>query len=136
MHTPDPELRRQLDAFNELFNEAFDKNDATAMVPLFTEDAVIVSNGGVIKGLTAIEKYYADKFANEHDSNHIAVTDADSPYSLDDSTMWATGSWTLTVQPKGEDPIPLNGYWSAIYKRKGNVWREKMQTWNIAPATV
>jgi len=44
MHTSDPELRRQLDAFNKIFNEAFDKNDATAMVPLFTEDAVIVSH--------------------------------------------------------------------------------------------
>jgi ketosteroid isomerase-like protein len=134
MHTSDPELRRQLDAFNKIFNEAFDKNDAAAMVPLFTEDAVIVSNGGIIKGLAAIERYYADKFANEHDSDHVAVTDPGSPYALDDSTMWATGSWTLTVQPKGENPIPLNGYWSAIYSREGSILKEKMQTWNIAPA--
>jgi ketosteroid isomerase-like protein len=135
MHTPDPELRRQLDAFNKVFNEAFDKNESAAMAPLFTEDAVIVSNAGIIKGLPAIEKYYADKFANEHDSDHIAVTDSDSPYALDDSSMWATGSWTLTVQPNDQDPIPCNGYWSAIYIREGNRWKEKMQTWNIAPAT-
>jgi hypothetical protein len=70
-----------------------------------------------------------------HDSDHIAVTDPDSPYALDDSTMWATGSWTLTVQPKGENPIPLNGCWSTIYSREGNLWKEKMQTWNISPGT-
>jgi ketosteroid isomerase-like protein len=132
MHTPDPELGRQLDAFNKKFNEAFDKNDAAAMVPLFTEDAVIVSNGGIIEGLSAIEKYYADKFENEHDSDHIAVNDPSSPHAIDDSTMWATGSWTLTVQPKGKNPVPLKGYWSAIYSRDGKVWKEKMQTWNIA----
>src|ERR1700761_698868 len=135
MHTPDPELRRQLDAYNKVYDEAFDKNDATAMAPLFTEDAVIVSNAGIIRGLRAIEKYYADKFADAHYSDHIALTDQDSPYVLDNSTIWATGSWTLTVQPKGEDPIPVNGYWSGIYIREGNRWREKMQTWNIAPAT-
>jgi uncharacterized protein (TIGR02246 family) len=135
MITPDPELRRQLDAYKKLFNETFDKNDAAAMVPLFTEDAVIVSNGGPIEGQQAIEKYYTDNFAAAHYSNHIAVADSSSPHAVDDSTMWATGSWTLTFQPKGENPIPLNGYWSAIYSREGNVWKEKMQTWNIAPAT-
>lgn len=132
MNTPNSKLREQLEAFNKIFNEAFDKNDAAAMLPLFTEDAVIVSNGGVIEGHKAIEKYYADKFENEHDSDHLAVNDPSSPHAIDESTMWATGSWSLTVQVKGEDPLPLKGYWSAIYRREGNIWKEKMQTWNIA----
>jgi ketosteroid isomerase-like protein len=132
MHTPDPQLRQQLDAFTKLYDEAFNKNDAAAMVPLFTQSAVIVSNRGVVEGLRAIEKHYADKFENEHDSDHISLTDASSPHAIDDSTMWATGSWSLTVQTKGENPIPCKGYWSAIYSREGNVWKEKMQTWNIA----
>jgi len=132
VNTPNSKLREQLEAFNKIFNEAFDKNDAAAMLPLFTEDAVIVSNGGVIEGHKAIEKYYADKFENEHDSDHLAVNDPSSPHAIDESTMWATGSWSLTVQVKGEDPLPLKGYWSAIYRREGNIWKEKMQTWNIA----
>jgi uncharacterized protein (TIGR02246 family) len=132
MTTPDPELRRQLDAFNTKYNETFDKNDPAAMAALFTEDAVIVSNGGAVEGHKAIEKYYADKFESEHDSDHIAVNDASSPHAIDESTMWATGSWSLTVQAKGQDPVPLKGYWSAIYRREGNVWKEKMQTWNMA----
>jgi ketosteroid isomerase-like protein len=135
MQAPKSELRRQLDAYKKIFNEAFDKNDAEVMVPLFTEDAVIVAQWGIIKGRAAIKQYYADQFANAHYSGHIAVADADSPYVLDDSTMWATGSWTLTYQPKGGDPIPINGYWSAIYSRDGNLWKEKMQTWNMVPAT-
>jgi len=132
VNTPNSKLREQLEAFKKIFNEAFDKNDAAAMLPLFTEDAVIVSNGGVIEGHKAIEKYYADKFENEHDSDHLAVNDPSSPHAIDESTMWATGSWSLTVQVKGEDPLPLKGYWSAIYRREGNIWKEKMQTWNIA----
>ena len=135
MTNPDSEMRQQLDAFNTKFNETFDKNDAAAMLPLFTEDAVIVSNAGIVKGLPSIEKYYADKFAEVPHRDHVAVVDPDSPYVLDGSTIWATGTWSLTVEPKGENPIPLNGYWSTIYVREGNVWKEKMQTWNIAPAT-
>ena len=89
----------------------------------------------IVKGLPAIEKYYADKFAEVPHRDHVAVVDPDSPYVLDGSTIWATGTWSLTVEPKGENPIPLNGYWSTIYVPEGNVWKEKMQTWNIAPAT-
>jgi uncharacterized protein (TIGR02246 family) len=130
MHTPDPQLRQQLDAFNKLYDEAFNKNDAAAMVPLFTEDAVIVSNGGVVEGLRAIEKYYAAKFENQQESDHLSIADPSSPHAIDDSTIWASGSWT--VQLKGENSTPFTGYWSAIYSREGNVLKEKMQTWNIA----
>jgi uncharacterized protein (TIGR02246 family) len=135
MTTPDPELRRQLDAFNKKYNETFDKNDPAAMAALFTEDAVIVSNAGSFEGQQAIKKYYTDNFAALHYAKHVAVIDPSSPHAINDSTMWATGSWSLTVQPKGEDPIPLNGYWSTIYTREGDVWKEKMQTWNMAAAT-
>jgi uncharacterized protein (TIGR02246 family) len=132
MSIPDPELRRQLDAFNTKYNETFDKNDPAAMAALFTEDAVIVSNGGPFEGQQAIKKYYTDNFAAFHYAKHVSVIDPSSPHPIDESTMWATGSWSLTIQAKGEDPIPLNGYWSTIYAREGDVWKEKMQTWNMS----
>jgi hypothetical protein len=65
MSVPDPELGEQCDAFNKIFDEASDKNDASAMLPLFTKDVLMVSNGGAIEGHRAIGKYYADKFESE-----------------------------------------------------------------------
>jgi hypothetical protein len=42
--------------------EAFNKNDASAVAALFTEDAVLVAPDGMFFGRQAIEKRYADMF--------------------------------------------------------------------------
>jgi hypothetical protein len=46
--TPDPQLRQQLDAKIQKYNEAFDKNDAGAVAAFFAEDAVLVTDKGPI----------------------------------------------------------------------------------------
>jgi Domain of unknown function (DUF4440) len=49
------ELHRKLD-------EAYNKNDATAVAALFTEDALLVEPGGMFSGRQDIERRYADTF--------------------------------------------------------------------------
>jgi hypothetical protein len=43
-------------------DEVFDKNDSAPMAALHTDDAVMVTDTGLIHGRKAIEKHYADKF--------------------------------------------------------------------------
>jgi hypothetical protein len=42
--------------------EAFKKNDASAIAALFTEDGILVASDGMFTGRQAIEKRYADIF--------------------------------------------------------------------------
>ena len=61
--------RQQIDAFGNKIAEAFNKNDATAVAALWTEDAVWVTPEGVFSGRQAIEKRYADIFQRWHPTN-------------------------------------------------------------------
>jgi ketosteroid isomerase-like protein len=131
----DPQLRQQLDAKIKKYDEAWNNNDAAALAAFFTEEAVYVTDRGPICSREAIEKHFADLFQNVHFSGHIANADQDSPHitGTAGNEMWATGGWSLTLQEKTGDPIPLNGYWSEIYVREGDAWKVRMQMWNITP---
>jgi hypothetical protein len=43
---------------------------------------------------------------------------------------------SATLQGKTGDPLRLKGYWSAIESREGDIWKDRMQIWNVAPASV
>jgi Domain of unknown function (DUF4440) len=47
----DPKIEQQIRAFNEEWDKAFNRNDATAMGTFYTDDAVIISpNEGTFTG--------------------------------------------------------------------------------------
>ena len=135
-HTPDPQLRQQLDAKIKKYNEAWDKNDANAVAAFFADDGVLVTNEGPIYGREAIEKHLTDVFQRLHFRNHVDKADQRSPHAIGTAgkEMWANGEWSLTLQEKTGDPISLKGYWSEIYVRDGDTWKVRMQMWNITPA--
>jgi uncharacterized protein (TIGR02246 family) len=135
-NTPDPQLRRQLDASSKKYDEAVNNNDAAALAALFTEDAVFVTDTGPVYGREAIEKWYADVFQEWHNKDHISKADQYSPHTIGtaDNEMWAIGEWSETLQGKTGGPLQLKGYWSAIKVREGGAWKDRMLTWNITPA--
>jgi hypothetical protein len=56
---------KAIDEFGALslkLEEAFNKNDASAIAALFTEDGILVAPDGTFGGRQAIEKRYADMF--------------------------------------------------------------------------
>jgi ketosteroid isomerase-like protein len=135
-YTPDPQLRQQLDAFSKKYDEAFNKNDAAAVNVFFTEDAVLVTDAGPFYGRESIKKYHADHFQKFHFSNHLSKRDQYSPHTIGTAgnETWSNGEWSLTVRLPEGDPLQLKGYWSAIRVREGDVWKDRMQTWNITPS--
>jgi ketosteroid isomerase-like protein len=134
-NTPDPQLRQKLVDAIKRHTDALDKNDAAAVAANFTENGILVTPNGPIFGREAIEKHYADDFKQGfHSSNNIATPDDDSPHITGTAAneMWATGSWSATIQGKDWGPIPLKGYWSVI--REGDDWKIRMLAFNVTPA--
>ena len=58
------------------FEDAYNKNDASAVAALFTDDAVLVTPHGTFNGRKAIEeKYEEEDFRAYHGSNMISTTE-------------------------------------------------------------
>src|ERR1700693_278464 len=112
-NTPDQELLQQLVAYDKSYDEAMKKNDAVTLAALYTKDAVLVNDTGVIYGREAIEKHWADVFKQIHFSKCVGKADQNSPHIIgtDGNQMWATGEWSQTVQGTNFGPIEAKGYW-------------------------
>ena len=130
---PDPQSRERLIALIKKHEDAIDSNAAAAVAANFTEDAVNVEQGGTTFGREAIQKLWAERFQQLHFSNDRAPVDEDSPHVLgpDGKQMWATGSWSATIQGKDGGPKDIKGYWSVI--REGDDWKIRMLTSNVTP---
>ena len=67
-NTVDPEVRRQIEAVQMKFDEAFNKYDAAACAAFFTQDGVEIirtwSEGGLASGQQALKERFASVFAS------------------------------------------------------------------------
>jgi ketosteroid isomerase-like protein len=105
-------------------DEAYKNNDASALAPLFTDDAVLVVPDGMFFGRLAIEKRYVEAFRQ-----WPITTFGCDRYGLNaiDNAAWSVGEWWGTLQ--GETgPVLVRGYESAIYVRDGDAWKIRMLT--------
>ena len=134
----DPQTTEKILAIGMAYDEGENNNDPAAIAALFTEDAVMVTRGGPVNGRQAIEKWYTDRFQGWHSKNHIMKFDGNAAHLIGTTgnELWATGEWSDTGQGSTGDPRTIKGYWAAIYNREGDVWKIRMQMWNITPAPV
>jgi uncharacterized protein (TIGR02246 family) len=109
--------------------EAFNKNDASALAALFTEDAVLVAPDGMFFGRQAIEKRYADMFQR---SPITSFAGQHSRLNAIDNAVWSVGKFWSTHQSH-TGPVFVTGYSSAIYVREGDAWKIRMLTLNEHP---
>jgi uncharacterized protein (TIGR02246 family) len=102
--------------------EAFKKNDASAIAALFTEDGILVASDGMFSGRQAIEKRYADIF-----QRWPITTFSGQRYQLNaiDNAVWSVGEWWSTIQSEA-GPKFEGGYWSAIYIHEGDDWKIRL----------
>jgi uncharacterized protein (TIGR02246 family) len=109
--------------------EAFNKNDASAVAALFTEDAVLVAPDGIFFGRQAIEKRYADMFQQ---SPITTFCGQHSQLNAIDNAVWSVGKFWSTHQTH-TGPVFVHGYSSAIYVREGDSWKIRMLTLSQHP---
>ena len=67
----DPEILKGLQNAANLYDAAFNKNDAAALGALFTADAVESGPQGTAYGKAAIQQRYADLFAKSQPKDHV-----------------------------------------------------------------
>lgn len=109
--------------------EAFNKNDASAVAALFTEDAVLVAPDGMFFGRQAIEKRYADMFQQ---SPITSFSGERSQLNAIDNAVWSVGKFWSTHQSR-TGLVFVHGYSSAIYVREGDSWKIRMLTISEKP---
>jgi len=134
--TVDPQLAEQLTALSKKTGEAFNNNDAAAVAALYTEDAILVPDTGPVYGRAAIEKFWAGLFKKFHVSNQADKAAEDSPHTIGTTgnEAWSHGQWKVTLQGKDGKPFELTGNWTEIYRREGDTWKKRLDTWNTTPA--
>jgi uncharacterized protein (TIGR02246 family) len=103
-------------------DEAFNKNDASAVAAFFAEDGVLVAPDGMFYGRQAIEKRYADTFQRWPITTFSSQR---SQLNAIDNAVWTVGEWWSTLQSE-TGPKFEGGYWSAIYVREGTGWKIRM----------
>ena len=120
-------VAKAIDDFGALslkLDEAFNKNDASAIAALFTEDGILAASDGMFIGRQAIEKRYADIF-----QRWPINTFSGQRYQLNaiDNAVWSVGEWWSTIQSE-TGPKFEGGYWSAIYIHEGDDWKIRLLT--------
>ena len=128
-------LRQQFGAKSKRFDEACNNNDAAAIAAFFTEDAVLVTDTGPVRGRKAIERSFADLFQKWRVSHHIRKRDQYSLHIIGTASneMLATGVWSATVQGHSGGPIRHEGYWTVI--RGVDDWKIQMLALKRNPST-
>ena len=131
--TVDPQLIQKLDTMSKKYNEAYNNHDAAAVAAVYTEDAVFVSQTGLLYGRQAIEKLHADMFKSWQPKNHTSTIDPHSARMLGPDTLTRGGEWSETGKGKNGEDVPIKGYWSEIDTRQGDEWKVCVLTGNLTP---
>jgi uncharacterized protein (TIGR02246 family) len=132
--TLDSELVNATTHSCQVYDDAYNNNDPQALAELFTEDATLVTDTGILHGREAILKYQIEAFKIITFSNHKGRPDFDSirPIGTDGKEFFAAGTWSQTMQMQDGKPFDMKGFWSAIILNDGT-GRDVMQTWNVTP---
>jgi ketosteroid isomerase-like protein len=99
-------------------DEAFNRNDASAVAALFTEDGVLAAPDGMFYGRRAIEKGLPkDEFQHWHTQNIVKTVDR---VNADGNEVGARGTWSLNYQRNPFHTLRnVDGTFSWVIVREG-----------------
>jgi uncharacterized protein (TIGR02246 family) len=134
----DPQTTQKLLAAVKAVDDAVNNNDPVAMAALYTRDGVLVTEKGPIIGRQAIERWYTALWQSWHSTNRITKVDENAYHLIGTAgnEVWATGEFSEIGQGKTGEPIPIKGYFSAIYVREGDDWKKRVLIGNTTPESV
>jgi len=118
-NTVDPEVRQEIEAALTNFDEAYNKNDATAVAALFTLDAVEAwgweKSLSTVSGRQAIERRYA---------LHLRIP---GKFSSNLVQACAIGDEICAISEFYHVYLKRKGYSVRIYVREGDTWKIRME---------
>ena len=121
------DARQAIEALSAKYTQAYNSKNVTAIVALYTQDAVLVAPWGIITGKEGLQKYFSSVFgvvgADYIDTIEQIGKNGDAP-------LWAVGSQSVTVSgPNG--PAKSSGFWSAVYAMDGDQLKLRMAMFNV-----
>jgi uncharacterized protein (TIGR02246 family) len=126
-NTVEPQVRQQIEALNQKYDEAFNQNDAEAVAVLFTADAVEAGPEGAASGQQEIEDRYKVLFES-HPNRHASKLD--QVYAIG-NRVCAITEWSVMQKKHASQPMLLKeGYVVTINVREGDAWKICMSYWN------
>jgi len=116
-------------AVGKQYTEAYNRKDAAAVAALFSDDAVRVTDRGIIQGREAIQKSTeAGLEAGGHDLrlryHHTHI---------DGNTGWSVAEVDYSVRGKDGAVSPMHAFSTSVWVRDGGVWKIKAQQIVNAP---
>ena len=116
-------------AVGKQYIDAYNRKDAAAIAVLFTDDAVRVTDRGIIRGRADIQKSVeAGLNAGGHDlklTYHVA--------NIDGNTGWTVAEFDYRVRGKDGALSPMRGFATSVWANSGGAWKIKGQSLVIAP---
>lgn len=123
--TVDPQIVQEIRVLAMKYDEAFNKNDATAVAALYTADAVYVAQHGTSHGRQAIEKTYANYFGHWHSINHVSTVDRVIAVGND---VRAFGRWSSAFKEANGAPGTDRGHYRWLLVRQSDTWKIRTNT--------
>jgi uncharacterized protein (TIGR02246 family) len=116
-------------AVGKQYTEAYNRKDAAAVAALFADDAVRVTDRGIIQGREALQKSTeAGLDAGGHDLrlryHHTHI---------DGNTGWSVAEVDYGVRGKDGSVSPMHAFATSVWIRDGGVWKIKTQSIVNAP---
>jgi uncharacterized protein (TIGR02246 family) len=125
--TIDPQVAEQVRALAAKYDEAFNRNDATAVAALYTDEAVFKTPNGTFTGREAIEGLYRKLyFEGDHAKNDVTVVDEVVAVG---NEVRVTGTWSDTFE--GIGTIHADGTYSWVLTHEGDSWKIRKSTFDI-----
>jgi uncharacterized protein (TIGR02246 family) len=109
------------------FSAAFNKNDAAALASLYTQDAVIVGEGPILRGRDVIEGDFRELFKGHGWSNHVAKV---VEIHVVGDLAWRIGQYSVVGPGPNNTSQRYGGYFSTIDVRDNGTPKIREETWN------
>jgi uncharacterized protein (TIGR02246 family) len=121
--TPDPEIRKAIDAGNAKYVDAFAKSDAGALAGLYDESGARFSpKGVVVRGRPAIAESVAGFMKSVTGPIKVSIETED--LWIVDDVAYETGKYSYTFTPPGKSETQTGGHYVTIWKHQADgTWR-------------
>jgi uncharacterized protein (TIGR02246 family) len=112
------DFKTEMQKIVKAWKEAFNNNDMDKLAAMYTEDAVMIDEDGVIAGRAALRDAFTKFRASGASMSSITVDGAERS----DNIGYLTDSWTEAAPKSGGGTEMLEGHSLVVIKRVGNNW--------------
>jgi uncharacterized protein (TIGR02246 family) len=112
------------------YDENYNRQDAAAMASLYATDGVLVSPGGpLIRGRSALQAYYKERFASGARNHESKVTEA---HAMGDGG-YGLGAFSVNTPQPGGGTKRLAGNIAYVYTHAADGWRLQAVVPSVPP---